>query len=349
MDIREMPLLLAVLFLLVSCTPAQLPQESNDDSIAQTTAATTVSSTAETTITTESTVTSDRIPSSTSQTLTTSADAVSVGSLDNIPPYAGAPYCVLNNDRPYFTDEDWTTDSFEYYSPLDALGRCGVCYACIGQDIMPTEDRKSISSVKPAGWHLSRYDDIVEGGYLYNRCHLIAFELAGENANEQNLITGTRYMNVQGMLPFENQVADYVKETNHHVLYRVTPHYQGDDLLADGVQMEAYSVEDAGSGICFHIFAYNVQPQITIDYATGDNWLAEVTVTTAPVQTTITETTTTEQAEIHDYVLNRNSKVFHLPDCAVVEDMAEKNAIYFTGTREEVIEQGYHPCQRCNP
>ena len=195
-------------------------------------------------------------------------------SMENIPPYDGTPYEVLNDNQPSFTEEDMTDVSYEFYSDLDELGRCGVTEACIGRDLMPTEKRGDISSVKPTGWVQNQYD-FVDGKSLWNRCHLIGFQLAGENANECNLITGTRYLNVEGMLPFENLVADYVKETDNHVLYRVTPAFQGTELVARGVQMEAYSVEDSGDGVCFNVFCYNVQPGVEIDYATGDNWLAE--------------------------------------------------------------------------
>ena len=195
-------------------------------------------------------------------------------SMENIPPYDGTPYVVLNDNQPSFTEEDMTDVSYEFYSDLDELGRCGVTEACIGRDLMPTEKRGDISSVKPTGWVQNQYD-FVDGKSLWNRCHLIGFQLAGENANECNLITGTRYLNVEGMLPFENLVADYVKETDNHVLYRVTPAFQGTELVARGVQMEAYSVEDSGDGVCFNVFCYNVQPGVEIDYATGDNCLAE--------------------------------------------------------------------------
>ena len=194
-------------------------------------------------------------------------------SLDDIPAYSGEPYVVLNNNEPNFTEADLTTESYEYYSDLDVDGKCGVVVASIGEDLMPTEERGSIGRVKPSGWQTVKYDN-VDGKYLYNRCHLIGFQLTGENANENNLITGTRYMNVEGMLPFENMVADYVKETGNHVVYRVTPIFEGDNLVASGVQMEAKSVEDDGEGICFHVYVYNVQPGIEIDYATGDSQLA---------------------------------------------------------------------------
>ena len=195
-------------------------------------------------------------------------------SLSDIPDYTGEPYVVLSDNRPYFAEDDLTTNSYETYSPLDDLGRCGVTEACVGLDLMPTEPRGSISSVKPTGWVQAQYD-CVDGKSLYNRCHLIGFQLSGENANKQNLITGTRYLNVDGMLPFENLVADYVHETENHVLYRVTPIFEGTELVARGVQMEALSVEDGGEGVCFNVYAYNVQPGIVIDYATGESWLAD--------------------------------------------------------------------------
>lgn len=201
-------------------------------------------------------------------------DAPFAESLAEIPEYEGSPYVVINNNTPYFEAEDITTEAFELFSDLDGLGRCGTAYANVCQELMPTEERGDISDVKPSGWDNQDYGDLVDGGYLYNRCHLLGFQLTGENANERNLITGTRYMNTEGMLPFENMVDDYVDETNNHVLYRVTPIYEDDNLVASGVLMEALSVEDGGDGICFNVYCYNVQPGITIDYATGNNWRA---------------------------------------------------------------------------
>lgn len=186
-----------------------------------------------------------------------------------LPPYSGEPYISVCGGDPDFSEDEITSVSFEYYSELDALGRCGVCIASVGQDIMPTEKRGSIGQVKPTGWHTVKYD-FVDGKYLYNRCHLIGFQLTGENANKRNHITGTRYLNVEGMLPFENMVADYVKETGNHVMYRVTPIFVGDELLARGVHIEAESVEDGGDGIMFNVFCYNVQPGVVLDYATGE-------------------------------------------------------------------------------
>lgn len=198
--------------------------------------------------------------------------------LGDIPEYAGMPYVLINNNVPFFTAEEYTTKSFEEYAELDILGRCGVAYANLSKSIMPkeSEERGDIGSVKPSGWKQKAYKGLVDGDYLYNRCHLIGWQLAGENANELNLITGTRYMNVEGMLPFENQVAEYLNQKankNNHVLYRVTPIYEGSNLVANGVLLEAYSVEDEGKGVCFNVYVYNVQPGIVINYATGDNHL----------------------------------------------------------------------------
>lgn len=192
-------------------------------------------------------------------------------SIEEIPPYERYSYVVINNNEPLFNTEDMVPESFEFYSELDYLGRCGYAMACIGRDLMPTEERESISSVKPSGWVQAQYD-VVEGGNLYNRCHLIGFQLTGENANERNLITGTRYLNTKGMLAYENMIADYVKETGGHVLYRVTPIYEGTNLVASGVQVEGWSVDDYGQSISFHVYLYNVQPGVIIDYATGESW-----------------------------------------------------------------------------
>lgn len=205
---------------------------------------------------------------------TTLVDSESVYFKHNIPEYRGISYAVLNDNIPLFMEEELVAESFEYYSELDLFGRCGEAMACIGLDTMPIEERGAIGSVKPSGWHTIKYD-CVDGKYLYNRCHLIGYQLTGENANEQNLITGTRYLNVEGMLPFENKVADYVQETGNHVLYRVTPLYEGENLVANGVIIEAYSIEDMGAGICLNVYCYNVQPGVIIDYATGDSWLDE--------------------------------------------------------------------------
>lgn len=252
-------------------------------------------------------------------------------SLTLVPAYSSDPYVTINNNKPYFTDDDYTTTSYEYYSDLDSLGRCGVCMASIGRDLMPSEERGPIGNVRPSGWHTVKYDNI-DGNYLYNRCHLIGYQLTGENANVNNLITGTRYLNVQGMLPFENMTADYIKETGNHVLYRTTPVFGGDNLVADGVLLEGYSVEDNGAGVCFNVFCYNVQPGIEIDYATGDSSQTELPAA-------ITQT----------YVLNTNTMRFHMPDCSSVSQIKEKNKQIFKGNRDDIIAQGYTPCRQCNP
>ncbi len=259
-------------------------------------------------------------------------------STDNIPEYSGKPYVAINGNVPELkiTEKDYT--SYEEYSPLDYLGRCGVCAASIGRDIMPTEERQSIGSVKPTGWKVSKYD-FVDGKYLYNRCHLIGFQLTGENANHCNLITGTRSMNTQGMLPFENMVADYVKETGNHVLYRVTPVYEGDNLIASGVIMEGLSVEDNGAGISYNVYCYNAQPGVTIDYATGDNWANE----------SHKEEEKSQDLGEYDYVINIASDKFHLPNCSGVSTMKDTNREEFKGTRAELIQKGYSPCGHCNP
>lgn len=191
----------------------------------------------------------------------------------SIPAYTGVAFAEVNNNKPLFEKEDLTTEAFEMYSELDSLGRCGVAYANVCSELMPTGERGAIGMIKPTGWHTVKYPEVIEDLYLYNRCHLIGYQLTGENANEKNLITGTRYMNVEGMLPFENEVAEYVRETDNHVLYRVTPVFSGNNLVADGVLMEAYSVEDSGNGVSFCVFVYNVQPEIEIDYKTGESKL----------------------------------------------------------------------------
>ena len=244
-------------------------------------------------------------------------------SLDSIPDYSDSPYVAVNDNQPYFSDSDLTATSFESYSDLDSLGRCGVAYACVSTDTMPTEERGSIGQIKPTGWHTVKYD-CVDGKYLYNRCHLIGYQLTAENANEKNLITGTRYLNVDGMLPFENMVADYIKETDNHVLYRVTPIFDGDNLVASGVLMEAESVEDKGEGISFCVFCYNVQPGVTIDYATGESTLAKGsasdTAESEPPETAATDSAG-EKSVDQTYILNTNTHKFHTPSCKTVENI----------------------------
>ncbi len=270
--------------------------------------------------------------------------------LSEVPEYSGSTYVEINGNVPEFDEADLTTESFESYSDLDSLGRCGVAYANVGEDLMPTEKRGDIGEIHPTGWVQNKYD-IVESGSLYNRCHLLAYELTGENANEKNLITGTRYFNAEGMLPFENMITDYIKETGNHVLYRVTPIFEGDNLLASGVQMEAESVEDGGEGILFNIFCYNVQPGITIDYATGDNWLTddEEAAPEVPDNDDPLVYEAGDSTKSGTYILNTNSKKFHDPDCEDAEDISEKNKREYIGSREDLIAQGYEPCKACNP
>jgi len=257
----------------------------------------------------------------------------------DIPEYSGEPYVILNDNQPDFSDDELTEESYESYSDLDSLGRCGVAEANIGQDLMPTEERGAIGQVKPTGWHTIKYNN-VDGKYLYNRCHLIGYQLTAENANEKNLITGTRYLNVTGMLPFEDTVADYVKETNNHVLYRVTPIFEGNNLVASGVQMEAKSVEDDGKGVCFNIYAYNVQPGITIDYATGES---------SESKDDISDNKSNDDVSGETYIINKNTHKFHKPDCSSVSDIKPQNRKEYTGNREDLMNQGYDPCSRCNP
>lgn len=317
------------------------------------------------------------------------SDASTMGSFDrsSIPEYTGKAYVSINNNIPFFSDNEMSNASYENYGNLDTLGRCTVCVASVGQDIMPTAERGKIGSVKPTGWHTVKYD-FVDGKYLYNRCHLIGYQLTGENANIKNLITGTRYLNIEGMLPFENMVADYVKETNNHVMYRVTPIFDGDNLLATGVLMEGKSVEDRGEGILFCVFAYNVQPGVTIDYMTGDSVadgtiakqssdetknsstnnsvsdekksgnMAESKTDMASQQSQTDQAATAEQPETVEqtpqatdatYILNTNTHKFHYPGCSSVKRIKAENYSEFTGSREELINQGYDPCGNCNP
>lgn len=262
-------------------------------------------------------------------------------SLNDIPKFTNNPYITINNNIPNFKNSDYTTESFETYSELDELGRCGVAYSNVGVDIMPTEKRGNIGSVKPSGWHTVKYD-CVDGKYLYNRCHLIGYQLTGENANDKNLITGTRYMNVDGMLPFENMIADYVKETKNHVLYRVTPIFEGDNLVASGVQMEALSIEDKGESISFNVYVYNNQLGIKIDYKTGKSKFAGEKVESDTKQTINKE-------QNIKYILNTNTYKFHLSTCSSAKDTKPENRKNYTGERSDLISRGYIPCGRCKP
>ncbi len=270
----------------------------------------------------------------------------SIISLDEIPEYSGKPYVVINGGEPFFEEDEITAVAYEDYSPLDALGRCGAATACLGKEIMPTEERGDISSVKPTGWE---YNDTSNNreydfGYIYNRCHLIGFQLAGEDANEKNLITGTAYMNVEGMLPFEDMVAEYIEDTENHVMYRVTPMFDSYNYVASGVLMEAYSVEDEGDGIKFCVYAYNVQPGIEIDYYTGKNRaVGEGSFDDGEVDNG------NDTAGDVTYIINKSSGKFHLPEKSCADSIKEENRLEYSGGREELIEDGYSPCGVCNP
>lgn len=271
--------------------------------------------------------------------------SMSAVTLADIPAYAGEPYAVINDNNPFFTEEEIAkaTTSWEEYGDMDRLGRCSMCWASVGKDIMPTGKRGSIGAVKPTGWHTVKYD-FVNGKYLYNRSHLIGWQLAGENANEKNLVTGTRSFNVDGMLPFENMVADYVREDDKRVLYRVTPMFDGDDLVCRGVLMEAISVEDNGDSVLFNVFVYNVQPGVKINYATGESSLDDG-------QTAGTGDSDSEAASDVDatYVINTNSMKFHKEDCSSISSMNSANKKVVTSTRDELVSEGYSPCGICKP
>lgn len=265
--------------------------------------------------------------------------------LGQIPAYTGGPYTVVADNAPSFGAVDLDAPE-EDYAPLDSLGRCGTAFAIVSRSTMPSERRGVIGMVKPSGWHTVRYDDLIADRYLYNRCHLIGYQLTAENANEENLITGTRYLNIEGMLPFENEIADYVERTGNRVLYRVTPVFVDDELVARGVHMEAYSVEDDGAGVCFNVFCYNVQPGIDIDYATGESWRASAEAAyddmTGDGAGASAETT-------RGYVVNVNTGKFHLPGCRSVGQMKDSNKREVTAMRSEMIDRGYSPCGNCNP
>lgn len=281
-------------------------------------------------------------------------------SLTVVPEFDGNPYVILNNNQPMFSEDEINTTVFERYSRRDWLNRCGVAFANVCPETMPTEERGAIGSVKPSGWHTVKYNDLIDGNYLYNRCHLIGYQLAGENANEDNLITGTRFLNIQGMLPFENMVSGYIEETGNHVLYRVVPIFEGNNLVASGVTMEGFSVEDNGQGICFYIYAYNAQPGIIIDYLTGESWRdpdyqgsrTNDMSNNNSIESEVKKDTSASESIVYpsgSYVLNINTHKFHNPDCGSVSDMADKNKKVSTDTRDEIINQGYEPCKRCNP
>ena len=283
----------------------------------------------------------------------------------DVPAFEGNPYVYVNDGEPTFTDEQRAAEpGHEHYGELDELGRCTAAFAVVGPETQPTEKRGSIGEIRPSGWQMAKYD-FVEGKYLFNRCHLLGYQLTGENANPQNLITGTRYLNIQGMLPFENAVADYVDATGNHVLMAVTPIFEGSELVARGVHMMAESVEDGGEGVAFNVFCYNVQPGVVIDYGTGESMLEEEATLLPDVSgaekapATASDgggeasekgaTETDEGKGVAVYVLNTNSKKFHLPSCSSVDQMSPKNREDVEDTRENLIAKGYDPCKRCNP
>lgn len=286
-------------------------------------------------------------------------------SLSEVPAFSGEASAEVNGDVPYFTQDELSDAAGESFSDMDGLGRAGVARALVGTETMPEDPRGEIGAIRPSGWHLVKYAGI-DGNYLYNRCHLIGYQLTGENANEKNLITGTRFLNVEGMLPYEDQVADYVTSTGNHVLYRVTPIFDGQNLLASGVLMEAESLEDRGAGLLFCAYCYNVQPGITIDYATGDSSGPEYTGEETQGGDSAQPASgggVAGQAQTADsgapggdepaagvrYIVNTNTGKFHYPDCGSVRQMADHNKMEFTGSRDQLIAMGYSPCQNCNP
>ena len=290
--------------------------------------------------------------------VTTYAETESKSSVDikSIPEYSGTPYVVINNGKPSFSEKD--KERVEEYSELDKYGRCGTAFANVSKELMPTKPRESIREVRPSGWHTVKYENIIEDRYLYNRCHLIAYKLAGENANEKNLITGTRYFNVEGMLPFEDEVAGYVKATGNHVLYRVRPIFKGSDLVARGVQMEAESVEDNGKGVSFNVYCYNVQPGIRINYKDGSSQPESKVVANKNKQSKKKNDRKFKKSKkvvvdngvkvgVH-YIANTNTKKFHLSTCRSVKLMKAKN-MYKSDNRKELIASGYVPCKICRP
>ena len=284
---------------------------------------------------------------------------------DGIPPYTGKDYIIINNNKPEFDDEQLTTNTFVSFSPFDELGRTGSGIACLGPETLPKDPREEIGNIRPSGWHTVRYDDLIEDKYLYNRSHVIGFFLSGDNNTPENLFTGTRYLNAGTMLQFEIKVGDYIEKTGNHVIYRVTPRYQDSDLVATGVQMEAMSVEDRGAGLHFNVFVYNFQPGILIDYRTGESrrdpdYQKDVSRSITPNansdQNALSEENSAAQNVTDNvdlstvtYVLNTNTKRFHLPTCDSVIEMKTKNREYYYGSRDDIIEEGYIPCGKCKP
>lgn len=369
----QLLILLAIVFSMAGCAEAGT-DTSKINAAGNSKAETTVSS--EETLTSKKQNTDDekqkksdteQKQSDNSETAKTATESSAV-SLKDIPKYSGKAYVAVNNNVPFFTAKDMTTKAFENYSALDSQGRCGVAYANVCKELMPTEKRGSIGQVKPSGWHTVKYD-CVDGKYLYNRCHLIGYQLTAENANEKNLITGTRYLNIEGMLPFENMVTDYVKETNNHVLYRVTPIFDGSNLVASGVLMEAKSVEDDGKGILYNVYCYNVQPGVTIDYNTGNSNLngqapqnstassstkkstTSNKVYVAPSKPSGSKTTQSNssnssqsgQASQEKVYITNTGKKYHRAGCSSLKKSSHEIS------KQEAIDEGYEPCSKCNP
>lgn len=257
--------------------------------------------------------------------------------------FSGNAYKKVHGNKPYFSKKQKKSKkAFEKYSKLDRYGRCGVAFANVCKAIMPTTTRGEIGSVRPSGWHTVKYPGVVPGNYLYNRCHLIGYQLAGENANPKNLITGTRYLNMDGMLPFENEIDDYVESTGHHVLYRVTPIYKGSELVARGVLMEGYSVEDKGKGIQFCVFAYNAQPGVKINYKTGNSSLTSK-------KTSAKASKKADTSGKAKYILSLSTKKYHRPSCRYVSSIAIKNRKSVKWTKAKLKSRGYVPCKVCCP
>lgn len=272
----------------------------------------------------------------------------------DLPQWDGQPFVELDGGEPTFTADEATTEAFERYGAFDELGRCTYAYACLGPETLATGPRENISHVKPSGWQRSEYD-FIDGGILFTRSHLIARQLSGENDNELNLVTGTRYFNATGMIGFEEMTGDYIRSTGNHVLYRVVPIFVGDELVARGAWMEAMSMEDGGAGISFNVYVFNVQPGIEIDYATGDNWLAPdpeaVTGTTQGASSTSGSGNAAPNQPAFDcaYVLNTKSMRFHLPTCDGATSMSDKNRELSNASRDELLDLGYLPCGTCQP
>ena len=327
----------------------------NDTSGASSTTENNTSSNTSSTDDTSSVTTEDSsVSSTTSKPSSVGGGTAKPVDLLSIPAYSGNAFVTINNNKPSFSSAELTTKGYEKYSPLDNLKRCGVAIASCGKEIMPgaNEERGSISSIYPSGWNQAKYEGI-SGGWLWNRCHLIGWQLSAENANRENLITGTRYMNISGMLPFENMVADYIRETGNHVAYRITPIYKGNNLVCSGVQMEAYSIEDNGDGIEFNVYCYNVQPGININYADGSsssqNGSNNTTSSSKPTTSVEENTNTNQNTGSTKYVLNTNTKKFHYPTCGSAGRIAAKNYAESNESRDALISKGYSPCGNCDP